>query len=213
MPLSIGIASGAGSLKNPAEPRALGYRVNLVPNPSFEVNADDWFATTAATVARSTDESLNGSASLRVVTTAAGNGAQYGRTTSPFTKLPYNDQGTYIASAYVKTEVGSASATYVLRYFEYENQTSTSTVGSGILDSKVVADGDGWVRLDGSWTRTGIANYVIIRIQSGSAVSGNAFFIDNVLVEESNTLGSYFDGDVGFWSGTPHDSISGGTPY
>jgi hypothetical protein len=57
------------------------------------------------------------------------------------------------------------------------------------------------------------ANYLNIRIVTNSTTNGDIFYLDDVLVEKSNTAGSYFDGDSGFWSGTPHDSISGGTPY
>jgi len=58
MPLSLGIASGAGFLKNPAEPRVLGYRVNYISNPSFEVDTTGWSAVAGATLARSTISKL-----------------------------------------------------------------------------------------------------------------------------------------------------------
>jgi hypothetical protein len=76
MPLSIGIASAAGSLKNPAEPLALGYRVNWVENPSFEVDTTGWSSVAGATISRDTVEYRTGVASLKIINTSA-SAAQY----------------------------------------------------------------------------------------------------------------------------------------
>lgn len=211
MPLSLGIASGAAWLKNPAEPGPLGYRVNLIPNPSGEVDTSGWVAGSGATLTRTATEGNSGTAALQVVTTASSY-IQWGSAVAG-TRIPYVGAGTYAFSVYIKAAVGATSANYSLRFYEYETDTSGSTVASGVIVTTAVADGDGWVRLSGTWTKATIANYVIVRINTTSTVSGNTFYVDSVLLEHKNVVGSYFDGDTGFWTGTPHDSISGGTPY
>ena len=211
MPLSLGIASGAAWLKNPAEPGPLGYRVNLIKNPSAEVDTSGWVAGAGATVTRTTSENYTGTAALQVVTTASSY-VQWGSALAG-SRIPYVGAGTYSFSVYVKAAVGATAANYSLRFYEYETETSGSTVASGVMVTTTVADGDGWVRISGTWTKATIANYVILRLNTSSSVSGNTFYADAFLLEYRNVVGSYFDGDTGFWTGTPHDSISGGTPY
>jgi hypothetical protein len=212
MPSTSGIVSAAGSLKNPAEPESLGYRVNYIPNPSFEVNTTGWVALVGATLTRTETESVNGDAAAQVVTTAA-SGFQWGAAGSA-TKLFYSAQGSYRISAYIKAAEGAGESSYSLRYFEYESQGSSSTVDSGTLGTTSISSEDGWVRISGTFTRTVIANNLIIRIFSSSTTSGHTFYVDSVLLENVDTLGDYFDGsDGGFWTGTPHQSISGGSPY
>ena len=74
MPSTVGILSASGSLKDTAEPAALGYRVNLVRNPSFEVDTTDWAVKAGSTITRSTAQAYVGSASLRI--TLGGLGGQ-----------------------------------------------------------------------------------------------------------------------------------------
>lgn len=211
MPLSAGIAAGAGSLKDPAQAVLLGYRVNLIPNPSFEVNTTGWYALTGASVATTTSEFNNG-AQAAEVTLSSASGIQYGGAAAD--KIPYQGEGSHTASAYVKLATGATTANLSLRYYEYESQEATSTVSSGVLDLLQVSDTDGWVRLSGTYTKTGIANNVIIRIYNDSSTPGDVFYVDGVMLENSASLGDYFDGSIGgFWTGTAHQSFSGATPY
>jgi len=76
MPLSLGVASGAGSLKNPAEPFLLGYRTNWVSNPSFEVNTTGWSSVAGGVLSRDTVNYRTGIASLKVLNTST-SAAQY----------------------------------------------------------------------------------------------------------------------------------------
>jgi hypothetical protein len=120
MPLSLGIASGAGFLKNPAEPAALGYRVNYITNPSFEVDTTNWTATASGTLARTTGEFNTGSASL-AVTNGSGSGAQFGNEGSMIPLVA--GEGTYYLSAY------PISKSYVTT--EFDTLTSILTLGEG----------------------------------------------------------------------------------
>ena len=207
MPLSLGIASGAGFLKNPAEPAALGYRVNYVRNPSFEVDTAGWSSVASATLARTTDEFNTGSACLSV-TNASGSAAQYSMI--PLIAGP----GNYYLSAYVKLASGNSTANYFLRHLQYEETSSTSTVAAGNVALTSLSYTGNWVRLGAAISKNSGANFMTIRVVTSSTVSGEVFYVDSVMLEKSDTLKSYFDGGSnGFWSGTANNSFSGGTPY
>jgi hypothetical protein len=211
MPLSLGIASGAGFLKNPAEPAALGYRVNYITNPSFEVGTTGWVATAGGTIARTTGEFNTGSASL-AVTNASGSAAQFGNEGSMIPLIA--GEGTYYISAYVKLASGNSPATYFLRQLQYEEQNSASTVSATNIGLQSLSYTGNWVRLSASVTKQGSANFMIIRVVTGSTTAGEIFYVDSVMLEKSNTLKSYFDGGSGgFWSGAANASFSGATPY
>jgi hypothetical protein len=211
MPLSLGIASGAGFLKNPAEPAALGYRVNYITNPSFEVDTTNWFGFGSATLARTTGEFNTGSASLSV-TNVSGSGAQFGNSGSMIPLVA--GAGTYYLSAYVKLANGNTPATYSLRVLQYEAQDSTGTVAAETIGAQALEYTGNWVRLSGSFTKNSGANFAIIRVPTTSTVSGEIFYIDSVMLEKSDTLKSYFDGGSnGFWSGSANASFSGASPY
>lgn len=207
MPLSIGVAASAGFLKNKAEPKALGYRVNYVPNPSFEVDTTGWSSVSSATLARTTDESNTGSACLSV-TNAASSAAAY-------TFIPLvGGEGTYYISAYVKLASGNSPANYYIRQLQYEDTLSAGTITTGNIGIQNLSYTGDWVRLSGSVTKQGSANFMTIRIVTNSSISGEVFYVDSVMLEKSDTLGSYFDGGSnGFWSGTENASFSGATPY
>lgn len=213
MPLSLGISSGAGTLKNPAEAAALGYRVNYIDNPSFEVNDDGWHSSGGSTISRVTSESFSGSASLSVTNVSA-SGAQRG-TLGVGNMIPLLGGGsTYYVSAYVKLASGATPASYSLRHLQYENDSSTSTVSAGNIGTQSLSYTGDWVRLSASFTKNASANFVIIRIFTSSTTAGDVFYIDSVLLENSASLGSYFDGSTdGFWTGASNASFSGATPY
>jgi hypothetical protein len=86
--------------------------------------------------------------------------------------------------------------------------------GSVLLNSNggnfTLTSAEGWVRK--SVTFTAIANVTQIRpmvMHPGLATAGHQFYTDGWLLEQSATLGSYFDGSKdGFWTGDPHTSTS-----
>ena len=211
MPLTLGIAGAAGSLKNKGEPVALGYRVNYISNPSFEVDTTNWLATGAGTIARTTGQFNTGSASL-AVTNSNGTAAQFGNSG---TMIPYvAGEGTYYASAYVKLAPGNSTANYWIRCLQYETQSSGGTVAAtniGVVELSVTGN---WVRIGSTFSKSPLANFLIIRVATGSALAGEIFYVDSVMLEKSDSLGSYFDGDNGgFWTGQSNNSFSGATPY
>ena len=205
MPLSLGVASGAGSLKDPAEPFLLGYRTNWVSNPSFETNTTRWSAVAGATLSRDTVNYRSGIASLKVVNASA-SAAQY-------SDLPLvAGSGFYTISAYVKLETGATTANYFIRQLQYEN-IGGPTVSAGNLGIQSLSVTGNWVRLTGTINKAATANFLNFRIVTASTTSGDIFYVDDVVVEKGNAAGTYFDGDTGFWAGTAHASFSGFTPY
>ena len=206
MPSTIGIVSAAGSLKNTAEPAALGYRVNYVSNPSFEVDTTGWSSVSGATLSRDTVNYRSGVASLKVVNSSS-SAAQY-------SNLPLvAGSGFYTISAYVKLETGATTANYYLRQLQYENIGGASVSASNIGTQSLSVTGD-WVRLTGTFSKAEIANFLNVRIVTNSSTSGDIFYVDEVMVEKGDTVGTYFDGsEGGFWSGAANASFSGGSPY
>jgi hypothetical protein len=205
MPLSLGVASGAGYLKNPAEPFLLGYRTNWVSNPSFEVDTAGWSSVAGATLSRDTVNYRSGAASLKVVN-ASTSAAQY-------SDIPLvAGSGFYTISAYVKLETGATTANYFIRQLQYENIGGSSVSAGNIGIQNLSVTGD-WVRLTGTINKAAVANYLTIRVVTASTTSGDIFYVDDVMVEKGDTAGTYFDGSTGFWAGTAHDSFSGSTPY
>jgi hypothetical protein len=211
MPLTLGLSSGAGNLKNKAEAVSLGYRINYVSNPTFETNITGWSSVAGASLERVTDEYYTGSASLKVTNTTANPAAQFGSTN---TLIPLLFEGTYQISAYVKVGLGNASANYFLRYLEYEFAGGGSTIAAGNVGVVQLSHTGNWVRISGSFTKNIIGNYLSVRVVSSLANPNEFFYVDSLMVENSSTLKPYFDGSSnGFWTGSENASFSGGSPY
>lgn len=208
MPINVGSIAGAGYLKNPEEAAKLGYRVNYIKNPSFEVDIADWTPFAGTTLERVTDESNTGSASMKVTNTSGG-GVQ------TLERIPFVDSDdVWYLTAYVKLDPLNTNATYYLRHLQYVSTSSSAAISSGNIGIQSLTGAEGWVRLSGSFTRTSGANFFAIRIATTSASNTDVFFVDSVMAELSETEGTYFDGSAGgFWTGTPHLSYSGATPY
>jgi hypothetical protein len=210
MPFTLGISSGAGSLKNTAEPFLLGYRVNWIENPSFEVNTTNWSSVAGAVLTRLTSGGYSGPACLQVQnssTSATQVGSSSGR-------IPLvAGSGSYTASVYIKLGVGNSTANYFIRQLQYENQDSSSTVSAGNGGIQSLSYTGDWVRLSYTFTKAAAANFMLLRVATSSNVNGETFLVDSMMLEKSSSAGSYFDGDSGFWTGTSHASISATTPY
>lgn len=208
MPSTVGICSAAGSLKNPAEPLLLGYKVNYVRNPSFEVDTSDWGSVGGATITRDTTQFYTGVASAKIQNLSSS-------AMQTLQRIPFlGGQGQYYISAYIKLDSGASTANYFFRHLQYESLTSSGTVASGNVGITSLSYTGNWVRLTAPFTRNSIADYFLLRIGTSSTVSTDIFWVDSVMVEKGSTASSYFDGSSnGFWTGTPHGSFSGGTPY
>jgi hypothetical protein len=121
--------------------------------------------------------------------------------------------GFYTISVYVKLETGATTANYFIRQLQYENTGGGATVAAGNIGVQNLSVTGNWVRLTGTINKAATANYLNFRVVTASTTSGDIFYVDDVMVEKGNTAGTYFDGDTGFWAGTPHDSFSGANPF
>lgn len=207
MPINAGLLAAASSLKNPADARALGYRINYIKNPSFGIDATDWVGGAGGTIQRVTSDGQSGNSCLEVTNASASFAAASSR-------IPLPSEGISTVSAYVKLPEGNVDANYYIRVLQYETDISTSTVAAGNLGVRTLSPTGEWVRLTGTFTKIAIANFCAIRIVTSSASNGEKFLVDSILFEHTGTLKSYFDGDNnGFWTGDVGNSYSGASPY
>lgn len=205
MPSTIGIVGGAGSLKDTTQPRLLGYKVNYIENPSFEVGTGNWTGIASATFERVTTDSVNGSACLKVYN-VSGSAVQH-------SSVPLETEGTYFVSAWVKQQEGNTTATNFLRVIQTETLGGATIVAANIGTTTPTIGQ--WTRLSASFTKNASADYVSIRVVTNSTSDTDVFFVDSVMLQKTDTLEDYFDGDSSncFWAQTPHNSFSGKSPY
>lgn len=170
-------------------------RVNLVTNPSFEVNLSGWappYAGNNATSTRDTTQMWSGSASVRLDTPITAERMSL----SPWTA----DTGstTYTASAYVR---GTGTATIRLA-----SQPNWTYFGASVHVTLTSA----WQRI--SVTGTSPVGATSVSLIIGQETTGSqSMWIDGVLLEQASTVGSYFDGSLGpgyVWGGTANASVS-----
>ncbi len=207
MPVNVGYIGAAGSYKDKSKADQLGYRINYISNPTFEISASDWTPFAGTTLERTTTTSYTGKACLKVTNTSGG-GAQ-NQTRIPF--ISTNDVWTI--SAYVKIDGNSGDATYYLRHLQYATDTSSAAIASGNIGVVSLSSSDGWVRLSGSFTKSPSANFFVMRVVTTSASNTDVFYIDGAMAEYSSTVGEYFDGSFGgFWTGSEGASRSAISP-
>ena len=182
-------------------------RTNLCTNPSFEVDTAGWTWANFTTLSRSPADAFSGAFSLQAVATSNDitNGVSYEASVVP--------NQTLTASAYVKNVVGATRDHRI----EFQFFDSIGTILSNPVSAAVsVTAGGPFQRL--SLTATAPANAAFYRMrvlyQRTNAVIGNTTLVDAVLIEETNTLTSYFDGNTTpstyfyEWTGTANDSTS-----
>lgn len=177
-------------------------RTNLVPNPSFEVDASGW-STTNSAIAVSSAWSAAGSKSAALTCTTAGSVELYQLwgTNAP---LPV-----------------TAGRTYTLSYRYFTNATRQTfcalswydaggTELAGVNGGTVTPTAGQATTL--SFTGTAPAGAVKARvfIRVVAAAVNEVFYFDSILVEEAASPGAYFDGSSAGcrWTGTAHASAS-----
>lgn len=176
-------------------------RTNLALNPSVETNTSNTVSAGGGTTTWTRDltQFYVGTASLKVVTdgTAVNQGIQF------FTANGLGP-GQYIGSAYVKGTAGQ----------QVYAQMRTSSPFVDTVSANFTLTG-GWDRISAPVnTATTVSNPIsfMIRVVGTQAIT---FYVDAVLIEAGNTLGTYFDGSTAAtatqtfgWSGTANGSTS-----
>lgn len=179
----------------PTVPPAL---TNLVPNPSFETDLTGWAASGAvlnpgATITRTTAQAYVGSASMKVVTTAAvayeGAGITLGGT--------FRAGVAYTLSVYLKGAAGGEALQLIL------SDSFSDTASSAVNVTNA------WARYTLTWTPSAdrTTAYAIIRTTGALA---ETVIVDAVMVTPASAAVAYGDGDQPgwVWNGTPQNSTS-----
>jgi len=185
-------------------------RTNRCINPSFEVDTSSWINASATILSQDTTTALYGTKSLRVenVVGTVTAGARYFPSVLPSAVAGQS----FTASSYVRVVLGPTRQHRMLIFWLNSSGGVISST-SGVLTSVSNA----------SWTRisvTGVAPantvsfYLDIYYTANDFSIGNVSLIDGVLLEQTNTLQPYFDGDtpdsgaIHSWTGTPNLSTS-----
>lgn len=179
-----------------------GGRVNRFKQPSAEAGIGSWVLP-LATGSKSTDHAYTGTYSLKIQCNGsanaenAGAGVQYIHMTAG---------KSFTFSCYVWVPTGAPAV--ILRA---EGFGMTTVHGSPSTLN------DQWQRVSVTFTANTVpGSYVTVWALNNTATpsGGSTFYLDGALLEESGTLGSYFDGSTtasGYsfdWLGTAHESAS-----
>jgi hypothetical protein len=175
-------------------------RINLCPNPSFETNTTSWspFVSSLTRVAGT----ITGGTGSYSATSVASSTASYG----PFFQYSTPTEGTSLTvSAYCLRTVGTRSYRWDMQFY---NGATLLSVASGTSSTCATS-----TRLSVTGTvPAGTTNVLIILTSTGTGAISDAHQIDSVLLEESSTLNTYFDGSTSAteaaWTGTAHASTS-----
>lgn len=165
-------------------------RLNLFPNPSFEVDASNIAAVTNATFARSTTK-FNGAgvASLAVTVTGAGNGS----VRSTITATPVKPNKVYSLSS---TVVAGSTARYVNFWVEWYTSASALISTSAVTQVKEI-NSTNWVTAEApGLTSPANAAYASVVVQVLGAGAGEVHYFDLFLFEREPLCLPYFDGST-----------------
>ena len=184
-------------------------RRNLSTNPSAEVDVtgfSELLAGTGSALVQSTEESYLGTFSVKLT---------YGIGVS------VQDAGLLVDTRTVSRGEFYTASAYVYANTLINDGLRLIAYGSGALASTVRGSS---VTVTGAWARVsltvlvegdGTLNFAVCQSGISSNPSGKAFFVDAVLVEQTNQLRPYFDGATAdsfgwdyAWSGTAGASIS-----
>lgn len=179
----------------PPTPTPTPVTINLVTNPSFEVNLTSW-GTGGANISqtRSTAQAMFGSASDLVTWSS---------------NVPH----------YIEYPLGAtANTTYTISMHVYASTITgrlsvweLNAAGGGIAShGQAPSATNTWQRISTTFTTLSTTTTLLIRYDPSGSASGTAY-IDGVQIEKKSTLTPYCDGSLGgnrSWSGAPHASIS-----
>jgi hypothetical protein len=193
-------ASWTGAANNSTS--TLPARVNLAPNPSFETNTTSW-SPYLSSLTRVAGTITGGTGSFSAISVASGT-ASYGPFFQFFTPNIPPVGSTLTVSAYCLRTVGARSYRFNIQFYN-----------SGAFISQVVGTANACAtstRLSTTATVPATCTQILIILSStGSGAIGDSHQIDSVMLEESATVNSYFDGstnDETSWVGTVNNSAS-----
>lgn len=175
-------------------------RVNLVPNPTFENDASEWWGIDGTLTQEAVDP-FSGASSARLTSTVDG---AYVAETAP---IPVEAGRSYSGSAHVRDVSSGESVRVDIEWlFEDENPIDTSAGAAVVISSTE------YVRPRVEATAPEDAAFARLRVVVEDGTTGDEVRIDAALFEESPDTRDYFDasflgGDY-LWEGTAHASPS-----
>lgn len=189
--------------------RAPVVRTNLAPNPSVEINRNTYwdYGSTGSIVSRTTTRRVVGEHALSYeAATTSRAGVRIGN-------YPVTVGETYTASLYAGALNNVTSNNKVAIALEWFN------AGGGHMVSKssdmITLNSPVPTRMNVTATVPENAVTVQIQIRIFEQVVGDQYYFDGLLFEQTNTVGTYFDGDTSNgtegkieWVGPPHASHS-----
>lgn len=185
-------------------------RTNQCPNPSFEVDTTGWGGSNTF-IYRDTNYGLFGTSSLRFEPLLAVNSCeavievgQYAGVGTITAGLPY----TLSAYFYVPSGQGDITARLRARWMLPNGGTASLNNSTDLA----ITEKNTWVRHSITATANASATGVGLMIGNWNAATAatSQFRIDGIMIEQSGSLNSYFDGSSTncSWSGTAHNSPS-----
>lgn len=188
-------------------------RVNLVSNPSFDVNTTGWVggSNTIGSPTRVTSPVRTGAGAARV------RSASNSTTDHPSIRTPtfgsamaVTEGETYTYSAYTRAATVPREAYIKLSYYETDGTSlPTATQVSGPVTVNTTTE---WTRVSVTDTVPATAGRVSVALHTKTTTASEDHYWDDVLVERTPLVRSYFDGSMlggdYLWEGTAHDSPS-----
>jgi len=190
-------------------------RTNLITNPNFETNIDNWNVADVS-LARVTTDAYLGTASMSMTPTTLSTLARVGQNANWAATAGV----TYTGTAYMRNTAGNDRNMVVsLRFADVASGITGETFGT----VQATTVGGGWTRFTVTATApalTASADLLLYPQYSNPSLS-NVAFVDAVLVEQGSSVLPYFDGTyadtyTGYtlqsqsWSGTANASTSTG---
>lgn len=183
-------------------------RTNLCVNPSFETNAGSWSINNGATATRVTSQFHRGTASLQVVT--PGTVPAEGVYSTPIANQIPAAGAAFSISMWVLAPVGAKMRMVAASTGAGPTSVTTDFTGTGAWQ---------FVTANGAVAGDGRNPYAVIYTSNaaGQAAQAITYYVDEVMIELTPTVGPYFDGGVQAtpdadlstrWTGTANASTS-----
>lgn len=181
-------------------------RINLCPNPSFENNTTSWNTGGGTCTLTRTAGTISGGNGLWSMVATSLTAGVYNTTVSGLTSsIPITPGTAYTVSAQVLRISGSRNYRFTINWYTAASVFISANLGVGVSCATST-------RISLTGTAPATASYFIVLIGTGGTGSiGDAHQIDNVLFEQSSTVGTYFDGDTSgltTWNSTVGNSAS-----
>jgi hypothetical protein len=198
-------------------------RVNLMPNPSFEAGTTGWAAGTNTSSiqqwsnpgAQGSFINCTGSNLLRALNTATTGGLR------SYVNSPAIGDITPGQKYAIQARIGcwfATTAGFLARFFDATGKMLVESTASGVVPAATGSGNDlvtTLVPISGVFEAPAEAASLTIYPFATATSTTLVFFVDAVMVEESDTVRDYFDGDTAAsdgwsysWSGTAGESTS-----